>query len=77
MLIVDQDGERISENLEICIAPVYADCPDDILDCWCIENDYVELGRYKTKERAKEVLKQIVRHYWVEDEKRPFYMPKE
>ena len=61
MIIVSQDKLRTSENMELGIYPEYND-KENIIG-YRIENDYTELGTYKTEERAKEVLQEIIERY--------------
>ena len=58
MIIVSQDRKFISENLEIGVIPIYENGKDVIVG-YKVENDYLELGIYKSEERAKEVLQEI------------------
>ena len=60
MIIVSQDKLRISKNLEIEIYPEYAEDNEKEIIGYTIENDYSFLGKYKTEERAKEVLREII-----------------
>ncbi len=63
MIIVSQDKLRISENMEIGVYPEYKDKNDEEIIGYKIENDYTYLGTYKTEERAKEVLEEIIERY--------------
>ncbi len=63
MIIVSQDGLRISENMEIGIYPEYSIEKPYKINYYKIENDYMILGEYKTEERAKEVLQEIIERY--------------
>lgn len=64
MIIVSQDRKRISQNLEVGVYPEYNDeFPKQKVVCYKIENDYMTLGEYKTEERAKEILGEIIATY--------------
>ena len=63
MIIVSQDKLKISENMEIGVYPEYSIKNPDKIDCYKIENDSIILGEYKTEERAKEVLQEIINKY--------------
>lgn len=60
MIIVSQDRKKISENLEIEIRLLKSRTYE-------IRNVYMKLGEYKTEERAKEVLQEIVEVFKNED----------
>ena len=61
MIIVSQDGLRITENMEIGIYPEYSIEKPYKINYYKIENDYMILGEYKTEERAKEILREIIK----------------
>ena len=60
MLIVSQDKKCMTEDLNIYIKSHNPNIGEVI---YAIENDEFILGEYKTEERAKEVLKEIVETY--------------
>lgn len=57
MIIVSQNRKEITNNMNIDITENY---DENFTQRWKIENDYYNLGYYKTEERAKEVLEEIV-----------------
>lgn len=59
MIILSQDKKRITESMEIGIYPEYKNNKFEI-DYYIIKNNSTELGIYKTEERAKEVLNEII-----------------
>ena len=63
MIIVSQDKLRTSENMELMMYPVYEDIDNLKIECYKIQNDLTWLGYYKTEERAKEVLQEIIERY--------------
>ena len=60
MIIVSQDKKRIVQNLNLGISR-----PGEYNQNYIIYNTELgeELGEYKTEERAKEVLQEIIRKY--------------
>ena len=60
MLIVSQDKKCMTEDLNIYIKSHNPNIGEVI---YAIENDEFILGEYKTEERAKEVLKDIISRY--------------
>ena len=59
MIIVNQDKEKIKEFNNI-ITLSYDNIYEEI---WIINIDGEDMGHYKTKERAKEVLQEIINKY--------------
>lgn len=59
MLIVSQDRESTSENLNLYIIEEDGN--------FIIESAYCCLGKYKTKERAKEILVELANWYSMAD----------
>ena len=74
MLIVSQDRRRTSENMEISVVEIYGDETDEKIVGYSLENDYMELGKYATEGRCKEILEEIIQFYG-EVDKGIFYMP--
>lgn len=72
MIIVSQDRKEITNNMNIDITENY---DENFTQRWKIENDYYNLGYYKTEERAKEVLQEIKNTYVREC--KTYEMPKE
>ena len=67
MIIVDQEKEVIINFNNIEMIGINPDCKNEI---FCTFNDGAkEMGTYKTEERAKEVLQEIVNKYkqWNKD----------
>lgn len=65
MLIVDQDGMKIinfSNILQIYIT-IEVDAKNYYIRYEDVNNLYEDLGKYKSLERAKEVLEEIVKKY--------------
>lgn len=60
MLIVSQNGKCMTEDLNIYIKS-HNQKIDEVI--YAIENDDFVLGYYKTEERAKEVLTEIIQSY--------------
>ena len=60
MIIVSQDKKRVVQNLNLGISR-----PGEYNQNYIIYNTELgeELGEYKTEERAKEVLQEIIRKY--------------
>lgn len=60
MIIVSQDKKRVVQNLNLGISR-----PGEYSQNYIIYNTELgeELGEYKTEERAKEVLQEIIRKY--------------
>ena len=65
MLILTQNGNRVVKFKDII--DLYISFIDDDNTIYCNtkynEDDYIPLGTYKTKERCKEVLLEILREY--------------
>ena len=61
MIIVSQDKKKITDNMNLYIDKVYPYSLDE--PRYSIENDNCRLGQYLTEERAKEVLKEILKYY--------------
>ena len=63
MLILTQDGQRVIKFKDI--TDLYISVLDDDSTIYCATNndDDLELGTYKNKERCKEILKEITHHY--------------
>ena len=60
MIIVSQDKKRVVQNLNLGISR-----PGEYSQNYIIYNTELgeELGEYKTEERAKEVLQEIIKYY--------------
>lgn len=69
MIIVSQDGEKIINFNNI--TQVYITFDEDDYSFWVrietVDSVYEDLGNYKTEERAKEVLEEIVKLYEEKD----------
>ena len=70
MIIVSQDKETITQSLDLTIDCTYNECgefPDfkkEIINSCIVDRKYnIILGKYKTEERAKEVLKDLISRY--------------
>lgn len=65
MLILTQNGNRVVKFKDI--TDLYISYIDDDNTIYCNtkynEDDYIPLGTYKTKERCKKVLLEILREY--------------
>lgn len=63
MIIVSQDKERTTESMELFIDRIIGDDEPTIYKIYVDKsNAYLNLGIYKTKERAKKILAKI--NYW-------------
>lgn len=62
MLIVSQNKMKTTENMELWIEELWenAECERKL---FYIKNSLGTLGEYKTEERAKEILQEIVKEY--------------
>lgn len=74
MIIVSQDRDRICNFRNIGYIEIAAD--DKTLRCQILDEN-IFLGTYATKERAKEVLHEIVNTYKGYNDNKVYEMPKE
>ena len=82
MVIVNQNKDKTTESLNLEMEAItrqrgeFPNLTIEIEGYWILDRKYgISLGRYKTEERAKEVLKLICQYYY--DEQRLFEMPED
>lgn len=64
MIIVSQDKKRTTESMELFIDMIIGDNEPVVYGIYADKsNSYLNLGIYKTEERAKEILQEIVGLY--------------
>lgn len=64
MVIVSQDKKRTTESMELFIDMIIGDNEPVVYGIYADKsNSYLNLGIYKTEERAKEILQEIVGLY--------------
>lgn len=64
MIIVSQDKKRTTESMELFIDMIIGDNEPVVYGIYADKsNSYLILGIYKTEERAKEILQEIVGLY--------------
>lgn len=63
MLILTQDGQRVVNFKDITDLYVSYIHTENIIYCSTTTNSELKLGEYKTKDRCKEVLREIIQYY--------------
>lgn len=64
MVIVSQDKERTTESMELFIDVIIRDNEPIVYGIYAEQfKQYLNLGIYNTKERAKEILQEIISKY--------------
>jgi hypothetical protein len=64
MIIVSQDKKRTTESMELFIDMIIGDNEPVVYGIYADKsNSYLNLGIYKTEERAKEILIEIAREF--------------
>lgn len=77
MIIVSQDRDKIVNFDNVEAVYIQDDEKENFIKCIATDGLDVDLGKYNTEERAKEVLQEIVRYYAVANIGQVYEMPED